>query len=187
MYRIVTLLPLVLASLMMTMHAASTEMAPQEVDINKQLIASILACDANSFKTKFNDYRSTTDAAHFSTAQAQLLELAQSFKTQKDHERSARLNDTTNRALAVISFWATLTVTGICGIVALATSKSVIYDPRDRNIFCFLTILIAGVSTACFSKHVLHDFHGIRHNHTQQLTKEIEALDEIIKYLTHSV
>jgi cell fate (sporulation/competence/biofilm development) regulator YlbF (YheA/YmcA/DUF963 family) len=167
--------------------AQAMEEATASVDLKAQLQAHIIACDADQFNATWQTYQTVAQAQEVAATQSTLTKLTTQLRAHKDQDRMAKLNDKWSRCIAAISAGATASASGGLFIAFLNTLRKLkipvayqFYKGKYSKAI-LETLVIAGCLAAGYL--VVKEFTYARFAGTQQLSKEIAALDEIVACL----
>jgi hypothetical protein len=168
------------------------------VNLKSQLQAHIIACDAEQFNATWQTYQTTAQAEEVAVTQSTLSQLTTQLRAHKDKERAVRLTGKWSRNIAGLSGTLAGILSAGAGMVWICIFVIGDYKKYDGHIQV-ITPLMNGlwvtfmdeVKHAAFwigSALLLGRFaaQGItyaRFAGTQQLTKEIAALDAILACL----
>jgi len=184
------------------------EQAATPVDQKAQLQALILASDAQQFKDTWKTFQDTTHTDEMSTTQTALNQLATQLHTQKTAERAAKLKDKWGRIIAGASVIPTgaLSFGAVIGYIWLSIDDFkkcqgfIPLIPKKYNGYIQILTpviqkkfsdaleeigwlaLFTGISLY-YARLAKNDIAHARFAGTQELTKEINALEEILTCL----
>jgi len=172
-----------------TAHAMEEPIAP--VALKAQLQAHVIACDAEQFNATWQTYQTATQAQEIAVTQSTLSQLTMQLRAHKDQERTAKFNGKWSRCIAGLSAGA------IAGIAALSFVPVLNQLRKGKILVAYHlykgkyykasseTIIIVGYLVAGYL--AVKEFTDARFAGTQQLSKDIIALDEIIACLNPQV
>jgi hypothetical protein len=185
------------ALLTTALTAQAMEEPTASVDLKAELQAHVLACDAEQFKATWQPYQTTAQVQDVATTQSTLIQLTTQLRAHKDQERTAKLSNKWSRRIAGLSGTLAGMLSAVGGIRWIYFV--VIGDYKYNGHIQFITPLMGKkfgtlkyeVQTAAFligRTLLLGHFtaQGItyaRFANTQQLSKDITALDEILACL----
>lgn len=158
-------------------HAMEKTSTP--VDLKAQLQAHVLASDATNFKDSWHNYQATAQAQEVRAMQSVLINLAAQLRTHKDQERTTKFNGTWGRCLAGACAISSGAVTFVFYGAFICDIFNGIFKNRAPS-WLELTVPIAAIY---LSHYAIKNINYACFAGTKRLTKEINALNEILAYL----
>jgi hypothetical protein len=139
-----------------------------------ELIASISMCDAQQFQYALQEYRYTRKADSFRALLSILNELAQRMSEDKKEEHKRLLQEKIYRRILI----------GLRGLMSLGTCCCIPYMAQiDQESTHLQKIMASIVILMFFGSYGVSDVYYAYCAGTEHITKDIEALDEIVTYI----
>jgi len=165
-------------------------------DVKTQLLQHLIACNSQRFNKNWQEYQAAMQKADLENTQESLTQLATQLRAHKDQERAAKLNGTLKRIVKCgLKTVPEILCFIICGCLEFAAlnyeykveNLSIRYALQRKNFNMFKaaclghTALITSILISVYS--ILQHINDTRFAGTEQLNKDIIALDEILVYL----